>query len=61
MNRRNFVVSSAAAAHAVFAQSPNDQVATAVIGVGNRGSYLLSAILKQPDARVVEVDHRAVR
>lgn len=53
MNRRNFVVSSAAAAHAVFAQSPNDQVATAVIGVGNRGSYLLSAILKQPDARVV--------
>lgn len=51
MNRRSFVVGSAAAIAA--AQSANDQVATAVIGVGNRGSYLLSAVLKQPDARVV--------
>lgn len=55
MNRRHFVVSSAAAAQAVFAQSANDQVATAMIGVGNRGSYLLGAVLKQPDARVVAI------
>jgi len=53
MNRRTFVVSAAAAAQASFAQSPNNQVATAMIGVGNRGSFLLSAVMKQPDARVV--------
>ena len=53
MNRRDFVVGAAAAAQVTFAQSANDQVATAFIGVGNRGSFLLSAVLKQPDARVV--------
>ena len=53
MNRRNFVVGAAAAAQAAFGQSANDQVATAFIGVGNRGSSLLSGVLKQPDARVV--------
>jgi len=53
MDRRNFVLSSATAAQAVFAQSPNERVNTAVIGVGNRGSYLLSAVLAQPDAKVV--------
>ncbi len=55
MNRRNFIISSAAAAQAVFAQSPNDQVNTAMIGVGNRGSYLLEAVMNQPDARVVAI------
>jgi predicted dehydrogenase len=44
---------SAAAAQAVFAQSASDSVATAMIGVGNRGSYLLKAVMAQPDARVV--------
>ena len=52
MNRRSFLVHSAAAP-ALLAQSPNNQIATAVIGVGNRGSSLLSDILNQPDARVV--------
>lgn len=48
MNRRSFL----AAAPALLAQT-NAQVATAMIGVGNRGSYLLKAVLDQPDARVV--------
>src|SRR4051794_9722778 len=40
------------AAPAVFGQSANEKIATAMIGVGNRGSYLLRAVLAQPDARV---------
>jgi predicted dehydrogenase len=44
---------SAAAAQAVFGQSANAQVGTAMIGVGNRGSYLLTAVMGQPNARVV--------
>lgn len=55
MNRRHFLVGSAAAAHAVFAQSPNDKVSTAMIGVGNRGSHLLRGVLQQPNARVAMV------
>jgi predicted dehydrogenase len=53
MNRRHFLISSAAASQAVFAQSPSDQIPTAVIGVGNRGHYLLTGVMKQPNARVV--------
>ena len=53
MDRRNFVISTAAAAQTVLAQAVNDKVGTAMIGVGNRGSYLLKAVLSQPDARVV--------
>ncbi len=54
MNRRSFLAASAAA-QAVFAQTANDQVSTAVIGVGNRGGFLLSAVLKQSDARVTAI------
>jgi|HigsolmetaAR202D_1030399.scaffolds.fasta_scaffold08892_4 Predicted dehydrogenases and related proteins len=54
MDRRHFLLSSAAAAHASFAQTgPNDKVATAMIGTGNRGSYVLRGILEQPNAKVV--------
>jgi predicted dehydrogenase len=53
MDRRSFVAGSAAAIQGAFAQSANGQVATAVIGVGNRGSYLLGAVMNQPPARVV--------
>ncbi len=53
MNRRHFLMGSAAAAQAVFGQSPGEQVATALIGVGNRGSYLLTGVMAQTDARVV--------
>src|SRR3954466_12083817 len=55
MQRRSFLMSSAAAAHAAFGQSANDKIATAMIGVGNRGSYLLRAVMAQPDARVAAV------
>jgi myo-inositol 2-dehydrogenase/D-chiro-inositol 1-dehydrogenase len=53
MNRRHFLMGSAAAAQAVFAQSSSTQVPTALIGVGNRGSYLLNGVMAQPNARVV--------
>ncbi len=53
MNRRSFVAGSAAAVHSVFGQSANDRISTAIIGVGNRGSYLLGAVMNQPAARVV--------
>lgn len=35
------------------AQSPNDSIRVAVIGVGNRGSFLLGHVLKLPGANVV--------
>ena len=55
MERRHFFVTSATAAQAMFAQSPNDRVGTAVIGTGNRGSYLLSSVIAQPNAKVAAV------
>ncbi|HET8546556.1 MAG TPA: Gfo/Idh/MocA family oxidoreductase [Bryobacteraceae bacterium] len=51
MNRRHFLVTTAAAP-AAFAQTAEKRVSTAVIGTGNRGSYLLTSILEQPNARV---------
>src|SRR3989442_16038610 len=56
--RRNFLkvpavaVSSAAL---LSAQSPNDTVRVAFIGVGNRGSYLLKNMLKVPGIKVVAI------
>ena len=55
MERRTFLVTSATAAQAVLAQSANDRVGTAVIGTGNRGSYLLQSVLAQPNAKVAAV------
>lgn len=55
MHRRNFLVTSATAAQAAFSQSPGARAGTAVIGTGNRGSYLLDSVLAQPDARVTAV------
>ena len=55
MERRHFLVTSATAAQSVLAQSPNDRVGTALIGAGNRGSYLLQSILAQPNAKVAAV------
>ena len=53
MNRRSFLMSSALGAQAVLAQESNEKIGTAHIGVGNRGSYLLTGVLEQPEARVV--------
>lgn len=55
MERRHFLVTSATAAQAALAQSPNDRVGTTVIGTGNRGSYLLQSVLAQPNAKVSAV------
>ena len=51
-NRRSFLLGTAAAARVAYGQS-GQPVNTAVIGVGNRGSYLLEAVLAQPNAKVV--------
>jgi predicted dehydrogenase len=38
---------------AASAQTPSQSVGTGMIGVGNRGSYLLRAVLAQPNAKVL--------
>jgi predicted dehydrogenase len=48
-NRRIFLLASAAAASAQTAQ----RVGTGMIGVGNRGSHLLTGVLQQPEAKVL--------
>ena len=49
-----FLLSSAAAtAAAASGQTAQQNVGTAVIGVGNRGSYLLEGVLAQPAAKVL--------
>lgn len=56
--RRNFLKVPAAAvgsAALLPAQSPNDSVRVAFIGVGNRGSYLLRHMLKVPGIKVVAI------
>jgi myo-inositol 2-dehydrogenase/D-chiro-inositol 1-dehydrogenase len=56
--RRNFVKTSVALAGSAAllpAQSPNDTVRVAFIGVGNRGSYLLQHMLKVPGIKVVAI------
>jgi predicted dehydrogenase len=53
VNRRVFILGSAAAA--AVAQTSQQSVGTALIGTGNRGSYLLEGILLQAPARVVAV------
>ena len=51
MNRRYFLMGSAAAGHAAFAQSPDERVPTAIIGTGNRGTSLLRGVLQQANGR----------
>ncbi|HUB34068.1 MAG TPA: Gfo/Idh/MocA family oxidoreductase [Bryobacteraceae bacterium] len=53
VNRRLFLLGSAAAAHAMQTGASGQTVATAMIGTGNRGSFLLQAVLHQPAAKVV--------
>ncbi|MCU1237612.1 MAG: iolG 4 [Candidatus Solibacter sp.] len=51
VNRRMFLLGSAAAAAA--GQSTSQAVGTGMIGVGNRGSYLLRGVMSQPNAKVL--------
>jgi predicted dehydrogenase len=55
MKRRNFLITSAAAASPLLGQNTGAQVPTAIIGTGNRGSYVLQGILEQPPAKVLAV------
>src|SRR6516225_9529831 len=50
VNRRIFLLGSAVAAHAFQSEKT---VGTASIGVGNRGSFLLQGVLRQPNAKLV--------
>jgi myo-inositol 2-dehydrogenase / D-chiro-inositol 1-dehydrogenase len=52
INRRLFLMGSGLAAHSVFGQDAGERVSTAVIGTGNRGSYLLKGVMEQPNAKV---------
>ncbi len=52
IDRRSFLLGSAAAA-GVSAQTSGQTIGTAMIGVGNRGSYLLQGVMLQPSAKVL--------
>src|ERR1044071_4947465 len=54
VNRRSFLLTSALSAGAAAGQSA-DKLQTAVIGVGNRGSYLLKGVLEQPNVSVASL------
>jgi myo-inositol 2-dehydrogenase / D-chiro-inositol 1-dehydrogenase len=51
VNRRMFLLGSAVAA--ASGQTSQQLIGTGMIGVGNRGSYLLRGVLAQPNAKVV--------
>src|ERR1039457_5262890 len=51
VNRRSFLLASAATA--AIAQTDRDTAGTGMIGVGNRGPYLLEAAMAQPRARIL--------
>lgn len=56
MNTRRTFLNAAFAAPAVLsAQSPNDTVRVALIGVGTRGAYLLRHILDVPGVKVIAI------
>ena len=50
--RRRFLFGSLAAAGALAAQRPPQEIRVGMIGVGNRGSYLLANVLEQPGVTV---------
>jgi predicted dehydrogenase len=53
VHRRRFLLASAAvAAQSALGQSSAAKTRTALIGTGNRGSYLLQGVIEQPDAEV---------
>ena len=53
VNRRMFLLGSAVAA--ASGQTSPQRIGTAMIGAGNRGSYLLQGVLEQPNAKVLAV------
>jgi myo-inositol 2-dehydrogenase / D-chiro-inositol 1-dehydrogenase len=60
MERRTFLAGVAAApalnlAGSAFGQSPNNEIAVGMIGVGNRGAYVMKGVMEQPGVRVAAV------
>ena len=55
ISRRNVLKAGLAAPAFLGAQSPNDTVRVAVIGVGTRGSFLLGHVMKVPGVQVVAI------
>ena len=55
LDRRAFLAGAAAMASSGVAQTEAEPVRTGHIGTGNRGSYLLSAVLRQPGFKVTAV------
>lgn len=54
-NRREFLAGAALAATPLLSQTTGDPIRTAMIGTGNRGSYLLQQVLDQPGVKVTAV------
>ena len=52
LRRRHFLMGSGLAAHSAFSQTAGERIPTAMIGTGNRGSYVLKGVLEQPGAKV---------
>lgn len=52
MNRRIFLFGSATA---LSAQNSNDSIQVGMIGVGNRGGYVMRSVMAQPNSRVVAI------
>jgi hypothetical protein len=61
MNRRNFLLSSAAVGASIGARSyaqiqgANDRVNVGIIGLGRRGSIVSAALLADPRVRIIAV------
>jgi myo-inositol 2-dehydrogenase/D-chiro-inositol 1-dehydrogenase len=53
VDRRSFLIGSALAAGAAQAAQDETRINTAMIGVGNRGSFLLQAVLHQSNSKVL--------
>ena len=54
-SRRSFLAVPAAAPAILRARAPGDTIQVAVVGTGNRGSFLLRHLLKVPGVKVVAV------
>src|SRR5215203_6874284 len=52
LDRRHFLLGTAGAAQSAFGQADAGRIPTAMIGTGNRGSFVLKGVLEQPNARV---------
>lgn len=52
VDRRHFLMGSAAAVQSVFGQNDSTRVPTAMIGIGSRGATVMKGVMEQPNARL---------